>query len=149
MSVARDPTSLARIQGDVQPVTDDSLKATLDGMGYEPKKLSKGFLISIKRDSWTYYIQLVLSSDSSKLGFNSNLGAVESPEAVTAEQWKKLLVSNEDIDPSFFYFDESHKKLYLHRSLDNRSLSASFLRQQIDNFCANIKSTGDLWKFTK
>src|ERR1041385_8767117 len=64
-------------------LTDDSLKQMLDNMGYEPKKLGKGFLLGIKRDSWTYYIQLVLSSDRNKLGFNSNLGIVENPDSVT------------------------------------------------------------------
>jgi hypothetical protein len=130
-------------------VTDENLQQMLDNMGFEPKKLSKGYLIAIKRDSWTYYMQLVLSSDKSKIGFNSNLGVVENPDSVTAEQWKNLLISNGNIDPSFFFFDKDSKKLYLHRVLDNRGITPAFLRQQIENFCGNIKETGELWKFTK
>ena len=47
---------------------NDSLKAMLTNMGYAPTDLSKGYLIAIKRDSWTYNMQLVLSADQSKIG---------------------------------------------------------------------------------
>lgn len=133
----------------VTVLTEDSLKQMLDNMGYEPKKLSKGYLLSIKRDTWTIHMQLTLSNDRSKLGFNSNLGVVENLDGVTAEQWRNLLISNGNIDPSFFFLDKESKKLYLHRVLDNRSIDPAFLRAQIDNFCANVKETADLWKFTK
>ncbi|HLK14420.1 MAG TPA: hypothetical protein VKT78_06420 [Fimbriimonadaceae bacterium] len=132
-----------------QSLDNASLKTVLEGMGYEPKALSKGYLIAIKRDDWTYNMQLVLSSDSSKLGINANLGKVDKPEEVAADSWFKLLVANGDIDPSFFYFDKSQGKLYMHRVLDNREITAAFLREQIDGFCGNIKSTADAWKFTK
>jgi len=46
-------------------------------------------------------------------------------------------------------FDAKTKKLYLHRVLDNRSITPAFLRSQIENFVGNMKSTADLWKFTK
>ena len=39
------------------------------------------------------------------------------------------------------------KKLYLHRVLDNREITPAYIRQQTENFCANIKNTGDVWKF--
>jgi hypothetical protein len=130
-------------------VTDEGLQQMLDNMGFDPKKLGKGYLITIKRDAWTYNMQILLSPDKTKIGFNANLGIVENPDSVTAEQWKNLLISNGNIDPSFFFFDKDTKKLYLHRVLDNRGITPSFMRQQIENFCGNIKETGDLWKFTK
>ena len=107
------------------------------------------YLIAIKRDSWTYNIQLVLSADTTKLGMNSNLGIVEDPDAITASQWKAFLISNEDIDPSSFYFNEKQKKMYLHRVMDNRDLTPAYVRAQIDSFCGNLKDTAALWKFTK
>jgi hypothetical protein len=130
-------------------LTDESLAQTLTGLGYEPKKLGSGYLVSIKREDWTFYIQYVLSSDKTKLGFNSNLGSVEQPENVAAANWMELLVANGNIDPSFFFFDKNQKKLYLHRVLDNREITPAYLRQQTDSFCNNIKETGDAWKFTK
>lgn len=143
------PVRAATAMADAEGLTDDTLKQMLLGMGIEPKPLSKGFLVAIKQDTWTINMQLVISADKSKLGFNANLGKVDAPDTVTATQWRALLISNGDIDPSSFYFDMEQKKLYLHRSLDNRAITPVFLRGQIDNFVANVRGTADLWKFTK
>src|SRR5262249_41476001 len=93
------------------PISDEDLHKMLDNMGFAPTKLGKGYLIAIKRDDWTFNIQLVLSNDRTKLGFNSNLGKVDDTDPVTAAQWKDLLIANGDIDPSFFFFDKDQKKL--------------------------------------
>ena len=130
-------------------LTDETLMKMLQDMGLEPKKLSKGFLVMISQDSWKLYAQLVLSSDGSKLGLNANLGMIADDAAVTADQWKQLMIANGDIDPSCFYYDKDQKKLYLHRSFDNRTLTAAIIRKQLDSFCSNIRSTEALWKFTK
>jgi hypothetical protein len=149
-------TSLTRAQdkiGDLRAsgssLTNESLEEMLNGLGYEPKKLTHGFLIAIKRDTWTYNMQLLVSKDATKIGMNANLGQVPDPDGVGADKWKALLIANSDIDPSFFYFDKDQKKVYLHRVLDNRAVTAAYLRQQIDNFCTNIKDTSDAWSFTK
>ena len=125
------------------------LQSMLDNMGYSPKPLSNGYLISIKQDSWTYNMQLLLSSDGSKIGMNANLGVVEDPSTITSDQWRTLLEKNEDVDPSSFYFDKENKKLYIHRALDNRQVTPAFMRKQIENFCSNIHDTSDEWGFTK
>ena len=134
---------------ETQALDDGSLKALLGGLGYEPTKLSKGYLIAIKRDTWTYNMQFRLSDDGTKVGINANLGKVDNPDDVPAASWLKLLEANEDVDPSSFYFDKEQGKLYLHRVLDNRGITAPFVRQQVDSFCANLKNTADAWKFTK
>jgi hypothetical protein len=137
------------VQASADELTNDTLKQSLSNMGFEPKALSKGFLIQSKQDSWTLNVQVVLSGDNRKIGLNANLGKVEDPSKVSAEEWMNLLVSNGDIDPSAFYFDKDQKKLYLHRSFDNRAASPAVLRREIENFCGNIRKTEPLWKFTK
>jgi hypothetical protein len=132
-----------------QTLTDETLKTALDNMGFEPKKLSKGYLLAIKQDTWTLNVQIVLSPDGRKAGLNANLGKVEDASTVSASQWMDLLISNGDIDPSAFYFDKEQKKLYLHRSFDNRAITPAVLRKEIDSFAANIRQTEKLWKFTK
>ncbi len=128
---------------------DDGLRTMLNGMGYEPAKLSKGFLITVKKDTWTYYIQFVLSSDNTKLGMNSNLGMVSDPDSISASEWRRLLEENNEIDPSTFLFNKEQKKLYMHRSLDNRGVTPAFVRTQIENFTSNMHDTSEYWKFTK
>jgi len=132
-----------------QTLSDDTLKTVLDNMGYEPKKLSKGYLLAIKQSTWTINMQVVLSPDNRKLGLNSNLGVVEDPASIQAAQWMNLLIANGDIDPSAFYFDKTQKKLYLHRSFDNRAITPAILKKEIENFAGNVQKTEDLWKFTK
>ncbi len=126
-------------------LTNDSLLKTLTDMGLSPKPLSKGYLILVEQDSWKLYVQFVLSSNKEKLGMNANLGLVNHEATVTADEWKALLISNGDIDPSVFFYDAEQKKLYLHRVLDNHALTPAFLRNQLDNFIANIRSTEKLW----
>ena len=126
-------------------VTNDCLPALLKDMGYENRALSKGYLITIKGDGWTYYIQLVLSNDATKLGMNANLGTVANEQAVTAAQWMNVLAANNDVDPSSFNYDRVKKKLYLHRALDNHDITSAFLRRQIDLFVQNIRSTDAIW----
>jgi hypothetical protein len=130
-------------------MSDSCLMTVLTDMGYAPKKLSKGYLLAIKHGTWTINMQVVLSGDGSKMGMNANLGQVPDPSSIPAEQWKQLLVSNGDIDPSAFYFDQDQKKLYLHRSTDNIGLTRQRLKHEIDTFADQVQSTADFWKFTK
>lgn len=148
LAVMHTPLRASAADGD-GGLTDDSLKETLVGMGLEPKPLTKGFLLVIKQDTWTLNMQVVLSGDKRKVGLNANLGKVEDPDQVPAANWKNLLISNGDIDPSAFYFDKDQKKLYLHRSFDNRAITPAALRKEIDNFGSNIRGTEELWKFAK
>ena len=131
-----------------QVLNNDTLMKFLENMGLEPKKLSKGYLIAIKQDTWTLNTQFVLSEDATKIGLNANLGVVDE-STVSASQWMNLLVANADIDPSYFYYDKEKKKLFLHRSFDNRKITPAILRRELDRFCSNIRSTSELWKFTK
>lgn len=133
----------------VDGLTDESMEALLTSMGYDHRKLSKGILVVAKQDTWTLNVQLVLSGDKSRLGFNANLGKVENPESVSAAQWMNLLVSNGDIDPSTFYFDKDQKKLYLHRTTINQGITPAVLRKELDNFMSHIRKTEALWSFVK
>src|SRR5262245_50136932 len=78
-----------------QSLNNDSLKAMLDGLGYEPKALSKGYLLAIKQDTWTLNMQLVLSADGTKLGMNANLGVVDL-DTTAGSAWLTLLEDNGD-----------------------------------------------------
>jgi hypothetical protein len=130
-------------------LTESGLQQMLDGLGYPPKKLSVGYLIVVKQDTWTISIQVVESKDQTKIGLNANLGQIPKLEDVPAAQWLGLLEANRDIDPSAFFVDKSNQKLYLHRTMDNRDVTPAHLRQEIDNFSAAIRSTQKSWEFTK
>ena len=130
-------------------LTESALGQMLEDMGYEPKKLKQGYLVAIKQDAWTYYVQLVLSPNREKIGLKATMGIVDDPTSIPAGQWLNLLSGNTDIAPSFFYFNKTNNTLYMHRIIDNRVVTPALIRQQVDAFCANIKDTSELWKFTK
>ena len=141
-------------QTDIPPpvrgsVGEPGLQQMLVDLGYEPKKLKQGYVVAIKEADWTYNVQLVLSANREKIGLNANVGNVEDPAAVAAKEWLGVLAANTDIAPSFFYFNKNNKTLYIHRVVDNRLVTGTLLRKQIEAFTANIKETADVWKFTK
>ena len=127
-------------------LTNESLKAMLDGLGYDPKEMDHGYVATLKRDGWADGIQFGLSSDGTKLGLNSYLGSIEKPDAVTAAQWKKLLEDNFVVNPSFISLDPKSNRLFMVRVLDNHGITAAYLRQQVDNFCTNIHGTAADWR---
>ena len=140
-------------QGDLrqggQSLTAESLQKALDELGYGPRKLGNGYLISIKKDTWTYNMQFTISEDFSRLDVKANLGVIDRSEKITSAQWMSLMVANGNIGPSCFYFDKQAKKLYMHRVLDNRAITSAYIRQQTDEFCANIRETSTTWSFKK
>jgi hypothetical protein len=127
-------------------LTNDCLFAVLSDMGLAPKPLTKGYLVALKRDGWTLYVLVVLSEDGTKLGFNAKLGGEVTAANVTAAQWEALMAANGDIDPSTFYYDPKSKRLFIHRSNDNRKLTGAILRAQLDTFMEQIISTADIWR---
>jgi hypothetical protein len=129
------------------PLTESTLKALLQQGGLEPKPLTHGFLVVIKAADWTENVQLVISPNGRKLGFNANLGQVNAAE-VTAPQWMALRAANSDIDPNFFYYDPTAGKLYLHRSVDNRGVTQASLQEDLISFGRAIITTEKLWAFT-
>jgi len=64
---------------------NDCLPQTLTDMGLEPKPLGEGYLILIERDGWKLYVDLIISSDNTKVGFNSNLGDVNEQKVSAAQ----------------------------------------------------------------
>ena len=125
-------------------LTDETLLKTLNDMGLETRDLSKGYLVTVHQDSWTLYVQFVLSTDTTKLGMNANLGQVNE-ETVTADQWKTVLATKNDIDPSSFNYDPKQKKLFIHRVMDNRGLTPTILQGQLDYFLKNVRETENVW----
>jgi hypothetical protein len=126
-------------------LTNDCLFTVLSDLGLAPKPLKKGYLVAVKRDAWTLYVQVVLSEDGTKLGLNAKLGGGVTAANVTAAQWEALMAANGDIDPSTFYYDPKSKQLFIHRSNDNRKLTAVILRGQLDTFLEQIISTANIW----
>jgi hypothetical protein len=130
-------------------ITDADLKSMLTDLGYKPKSLSKGYQITIKKNRWTFNIQVVLSDNREKLGINTIAGDVKQPNDVPAASWLALLETNPEIDPTTFYFDRQQNRLCLHRACDNRGITKRILAKELGSFCFDVVATEKSWKFTQ
>jgi hypothetical protein len=148
LSLAGNPRTVSPAPSAASVLGDAGLHDMLESMGLAPKNLTKGYLVAIRQDKWTFNVQLVLSANLTKLGFNANCGMVDE-SAVSGGQWMALLISNGDIEPTCFYYDQERKKLYLHRAIDNRDITPAILRGELDTFVGNLRDTAKLWSFTK
>lgn len=130
-------------------ISDSGLKQMLTNLGYTPKELSKGYQVTIKRNNWTFNIQVVLSDNKEKMGMNTIAGDVKQPLDVPAASWLALLETNPNIDPTTFYFDNKQNRLCLHRACDNRGITQEILAKELDSFCFDVVSTAKYWRFTQ
>jgi hypothetical protein len=130
-------------------ITDPGLKQMLKNLGYAPKELSKGYQITIKKNNWTFNIQVVLSDNKEKMGMNTIAGDVKQPLDVPAASWLALLETNPNIDPTTFYFDSKQNRLCLHRACDNRGITKEILAKELDSFCFDVVATARYWRFTQ
>ena len=142
------PPGIAGAHAQGAPLDDDGLLKTLTNMGYAPSHLSKGYLLTIKSGTWTTYVQVVLSDDKSRIGYNANMGTVDEA-SVTAAQWQKLLEANSDYDPFAFYYDAKQKKIYYHFSMENRDPDPAVIKHYLDEFVQDIQDTESIWNFVK
>ncbi len=130
-------------------LTDPGLKKMLMDMGYTPKDLSKGYQVTIKKNNWTFNVQVVLSDNKEKMGMNTIAGDVKQPTDVPAASWLALLETNPEIDPTTFYFDKQQNRLCLHRACDNRGITQDILAKELDSFCFDVVATSKVWRFTR
>ena len=143
------PQTQASTNVPANAITDADLKKMLIDLGYTPKSLSKGYQITIKKNKWTFNIQVVLSDNLEKMGINTIAGDVKQPADVPAASWLALLETNPEIDPTTFYFDNQQKRLCLHRACDNRGITSEIIAKELDSFCFDVVATAKFWRFTR
>jgi hypothetical protein len=135
-----------------QALNHESLGKILSDMGYEPKKISDTtYEVVVKRDGWSVYFRICFSNDKTKVWLISTLANIKDVNQVPAEPLAKLLMANNDHGPSAFYLakvddkNKAAKVLKIGRPVDNRGLTASLLRIEIDTLFSTIKETKELW----
>jgi hypothetical protein len=152
--------SVVRAEDDkssVSTLTNENLQTFLTNLGYEAKKLGEGaYQITIEQDDWTFRIKVSLSGNKEKIWMSTFLGEIADPSKVPADVLVKLLAANHDIGPAHFYICNCKeckatvaKRLSLEKSLDNRNVSPTLIRKEMEKFCATIRETEDLWDIPK
>ena len=133
------------------PLTDDSLKAMLENLGYQVTvsgdKAPHGYKIGESGNDLDYTVTLELSTGdpSTVLWIYAGLYEVPSDKPVPSAALLALLAKNDDIGPMFFSYATSNKLLYLNAPTANADITPVILRQKIRNFVQKMDSTYSLW----
>jgi hypothetical protein len=134
-------------------LTDESLLAMLENMGYEPKveKTSAGniYSITVTRGTWSYIFDVSLSPSKTKLWFSGWLSVLPEGKAVPSEKLLALLEASWTHGPAHFRYHPPFRQLNLGLCLDNRDITPTQLREQIEGFMDTMKKTELLWNVKK
>jgi hypothetical protein len=132
-----------------QTLDNAYLERLPDRPGHETRPLSQGSLVISKIDTRMFFIQVVIRTDGAKSGLNANFETIEDFAAVPPKRWLELLVSYGQIDPSTLCVYPDQKKIFLHRVVDNHSITPTVLRGQPDKFTNDIISTDAAWDLSR
>ena len=128
---------------------DGDLPKLLENMGYAPEKVDDGvYRVVIDQDNWTIYLRFSLSTDGGqKVWITTSFGDIADWQNVPAEPLLRLLILNDTIGPAHFYVTQAGavRKLNMAKAVDNRGVTASVLRREIDKFVGSVKTTADQW----
>ena len=108
----------------------DGISNLLNTMGYEPKLStgddgSKWIDVTVVRGDWNIDETITLSPDGSNLWATVYFGDVKNPDKLSADLPLKLLNSNANVWPAYFYYDLDSKTLSLQQALSNDQLKAA------------------------
>ncbi len=127
-------------------ITQQELVQMLDNMGLEPKKTSDYWSsVAWHGEKLEFSISCGIKENGDYIYLESYLRAIENPDSVTAESWRKLLAKNDDIGRCTFTYDDKSHKLYMSLKIRNINMTASKLRKELDLLAEKIQSTQNIW----
>src|SRR5690348_2608253 len=139
------------------PLTEDTLKAMLENLGYTVTvtgdKVPHHFKIdeSAPINDLTFTITFDLSSakDATVLWIYAGLYEIPADKPAPSSALLALLAKNDEIGPTFFSYSTDNKLLYLNAPTGNVDITPAVLRLKIKNFITKLDSTYSLWNVPK
>ncbi|MCB1485167.1 MAG: hypothetical protein KDJ17_09780 [Hyphomicrobiaceae bacterium] len=129
-----------------------SLKAMLEGLGYEPKEGAFNdtkipyFSIHIPGSPWNYDITIYIDADKNIVSLNSEFGLYKGPaEDIPQSALVGLLSENASLTFAHFRYVASNKSIFLLANLRNKSVSAVDMRRAIDEIVSGANRTQNFW----
>src|SRR4029079_914159 len=135
------------------PLTDDTLKAMLENLGYQvtvtgdkpPRHFKVDESATIKSIDFTITFDLSSEKDATTLWIYAALYEIPADKPAPSSALLALLAKNDEIGPTFFSYATSNKLLYLNAPTANVDITPVVLRQKINNFIGKMDSTYSLW----
>jgi hypothetical protein len=135
------------------PLTDDTLKAMLENLGYSvtvtgdkpPRHFKVDESAPVNGLDFTITFDLSSDKDATTLWIYAGLYEIPADKPAPSSALLALLAKNDEIGPIFFSYATSNKLLYLNAPTANVDITPVLLRQKIKNFIAKMDSTYSLW----
>jgi hypothetical protein len=132
------------------PLTDDTLKAMLENLGYTvtvtgdkpPRHFKVDESAPVNALDFTITFDL---SDPTMLWIYAGLYTIPAGKPAPSSALLALLAKNDEIGPVFFSYNADNKLLYLNAPTANVDITPVLLRQKIKDFIAKMDSTYSLW----
>jgi hypothetical protein len=136
------------------PLTDDTLKAMLENLGYSvtvtgdkaPRHFKVQESAPVSSLDFTITFDLSSAKDATMLWIYSALYEIPADKPASSNALLALLAKNDEIGPIFFSYNTDNKLLYLNAPTANADITPVVLRQKIKNFIGKMDSTYSLWK---
>jgi hypothetical protein len=135
------------------PLTDDTLKAMLENLGYSvtvtgdkaPKHFKVDESAPVNGLDFTITFDLSSAKDATVLWIYAGLYEIPADKPAPSKALLALLAKNDEIGPIFFSYNTDNKLLYLNAPTANIDITPVVLRQKIKNFITKMDSTYSLW----
>jgi hypothetical protein len=129
-------------------LTDESLGALLEKLGYEAKaqttKTGIVYSIEFTEDDWTFRYTVLLSPNKKFLWVSTGVCTLSQGSKMTPEALLRLLEENDRIGPTTISYDKQYKQIRAAVALYNRGITAGGLREQMGFFTNNVKAVAKL-----
>ena len=135
------------------PLTDDTLKAMLENLGYTvtvtgdkpPRHFKVDESAPVNALDFTITFDLSSDKDAPVLWIYAGLYTIPADKPAPSSALLALLAKNDEIGPVFFSYNADNKLLYLNAPTANVDITPVVLRQKIKNFVTRMDSTYSLW----
>lgn len=131
-----------------EPLTNTTLQAMIEGLGYTTKNIatdpakSSLWEFTVKTTAFNVPMSAEISPSGNYVWVTVNLGAQPKENASLVG----LLKANSSIQPSFFYFTTKTENLKLAHPIDNRNISPAILKRVIDKVVKDVDSNASVWQ---
>ena len=139
------------------PLTDDTLKAMLENLGYTvtvtsdkpPRHFRIDETAPVNDLDFTITFNLSTAKDPTVLWIYAGLYEIPADKPAPSSALLALLAKNDEIGPTFFSYSTDNKLLYLNAPTANVDITPAVLRLKIKNFITKLDSTYSLWNVPK
>jgi uncharacterized protein (TIGR03067 family) len=135
---------------EIPPLTDASLLAMLEKLGYEPRVYGtekRHYELTVTTEEFKSVFATYLGRDQSRLWLVTFFRKLIDVDAVPADALLRFLRWNDANAPFHFTFDEKQKQFYLQFSCPNKGIDAAYLNYLIEQMAGNIRKTQPDWQY--